>query len=101
MDHRTRNRPASTRMDEAEIMALQALVWTLACDQRAERLLTLTGLDPATLRAAAGDRATLAAIMGFLASHEPDLVACADALDVTPGTLGEAARLLNGEGSGA
>jgi len=71
----------------AEAIALQALVWTLADSTRATRLLDLTGLDPAELRARAGEPALLAATLGFLEAHEPDLVACAEAIDVTPGAL--------------
>jgi hypothetical protein len=71
----------------AEALALQALVWTLGDPARASRLLDLTGLDPSELRARAGDPSLLAATLGFLESHEPDLIACADALDVKPAAL--------------
>ncbi|MDT8759990.1 DUF3572 domain-containing protein [Sphingomonas psychrotolerans] len=71
----------------AEALALQALVWTLGDSTRATRLLDLTGLDPAELRARAGEPALLAATLGFLEGHEPDLIACAEALAVTPGAL--------------
>jgi hypothetical protein len=71
----------------AGALALQALVWTLGEPARASRLLDLTGLDPAELRARAGDPALLAATIGFLESYEPDLIACADALDVKPAAL--------------
>ncbi|TGX41354.1 DUF3572 family protein [Sphingomonas naasensis] len=71
----------------AEALALQALVWTLGDSARAARLLDLTGLDPAGLRARAGEPALLAATLGFLEAHEPDLVACADALGVAPADL--------------
>ncbi|GAA0726093.1 DUF3572 domain-containing protein [Sphingomonas japonica] len=71
----------------AEAIALQALAWTLGDPARADRLLALTGLDVPTLRARAGERTTLAAILGFLAQHEPDLVACADALAIPPHAL--------------
>lgn len=71
----------------ANALALQALVWTLGEPARASRLLDLTGLDPAELRARAGDPALLAATLGFLENHEPDLIACADALDVKPASL--------------
>ncbi|MET0307574.1 MAG: DUF3572 family protein [Sphingomonas sp.] len=54
---------------------------------RANRLLDLTGLDPASLRARAGEPSLLAATLGFLESYEPDLLACADALDVKPAAL--------------
>lgn len=77
-----------------ETMALQALAWILSESGRAARLLDLTGLDPATLRARAGDPTLLAAAIGFLESYEPDLIACADALDVSPAVLVEARRQL-------
>jgi hypothetical protein len=71
----------------AEAIALQALVWTLGEPSRASRLLDLTGLDPAELRARAGEPALLAATLGFLEAHEPDLIACAEAIEVTPSDL--------------
>lgn len=77
-----------------ETMALQALAWILSDSARAARLLDLTGLDPATLRARAGEAALLAATLGFLESHEPDLIACADALDLSPAALVDARRQL-------
>lgn len=77
-----------------EMIALQALVWVLGESGRANRLLDLTGLDPATLRARAGEPALLAATLGFLESYEPDLIACADALDLPPAALVAARRQL-------
>jgi len=77
-----------------EMIALQALVWVLGESGRANRLLDLTGLDPATLRARAGESALLAATLGFLESYEPDLIACADALDLTPAALVAARQTL-------
>ncbi len=74
--------------------ALRALAWALGDPDRAARLLALTGLDPADLRTRAGDPTTLAAILGFIEAHEPDLVACADALDMQPAALVEARRAL-------
>ena len=71
----------------ADAIALQALVWTLGDPGRASRLLDLTGLDPAGLRARAGEPALLAATLGFLEAHEPDLVACAEALLIKPADL--------------
>ena len=71
----------------AEALALQALVWTLGEPTRASRLLDLTGLDPAELRARASDPSLLAAVLGFLESHEPDLIACAEDLDISPAAL--------------
>jgi hypothetical protein len=81
--------------DAAVPLALQALVWTLGDGTRAERLLALTGLSPDDLRARAGDASVLAALLGFLEAHEPDLIACADALGVKPETLVTARRELD------
>ncbi|NJB97990.1 hypothetical protein GGR89_002317 [Sphingomonas trueperi] len=81
-------------MTNPETAALQALVWILSDSGRAARLLDLTGLDPDTLRARAGDPALLAAALGFLESYEPDLIACADALDLSPAALVDARRQL-------
>jgi hypothetical protein len=71
----------------AHILALNALVWTLGDGARADRLLALTGLDPVAIRARIGDPAMLAAIIDFLESHEPDLIACAAHLGVAPTAL--------------
>jgi hypothetical protein len=76
-------RTAETNPDPTDL-ALRALVWTLAEPDRAQRLLDTTGLDPADLRARAGEPAILSAALGFLENYEPDLIACAAGLDVTP-----------------
>jgi adenine/guanine phosphoribosyltransferase-like PRPP-binding protein len=78
---------APDTIHDAETLALQALVWTLAEPARADRLLALTGLDAQRLRRSAGDPETLAAVLGFLAAHEADLVACAEGLGVPPARL--------------
>lgn len=73
-----------------------ALGWTLSDDERASRLLALTGLDPDDLRSRLEDDAVLAAVLRFLESHEPDLVACADAIDLRPEQLVAAREALEG-----
>ena len=79
---------------EAEALALQALGWTVSDGDRASRLLSLTGLTPDQLRARLGDRSLLAATLAFLEAHEPDLIACAETLDVTPARLVDARAVL-------
>lgn len=69
---------------DPQALALAALGWVLADESRAERLLALTGLTPDELRAGLGDAGLLAAVLDFLAGHEADLVAAADALGVEP-----------------
>jgi hypothetical protein len=71
-----------TNRPDAETLALAALGWTLSDAARAERLLALTGLTPEDLRRRIGERDLLAAALRFLEAHEPDLLACAEALDV-------------------
>ena len=83
-----------TNEREPASLALAALGWTLSDDGRAERLLALTGLTPDDLRTGLGQPATLAAILAFLESHEPDLIACAEAIGATPAELVEARRKL-------
>lgn len=68
-------------------LALGALGWVLADQGRAERLLALTGLTPEALRGGLGDPGVLGAVLDFLASHEPDLVAAADFLQIEPADL--------------
>jgi hypothetical protein len=84
----------STNEEEAEPLALSALGWTLSDPARAQRLLALTGLTPEDLRSRLGDPSLLTEILRFLEAHEPDLIACAEALDITPEQLVEARRRL-------
>ena len=72
---------------DADTLALSALGWVLADDDRAERLLSLTGLTPEVLRDNLTDRSTLAAVLDYLSGHEPDLLLAADALNVPPEKL--------------
>lgn len=73
-------------------LALAALGWTLGDSARAQRLLDVTGLDAELLREGATEPALLAAVLGFLEAHEPDLLACAEALDLPPADLVAAHR---------
>ena len=70
--------------EDAGTLALGALAWALSDAARAHRLLDLTGLSPHDLRARAGDPDVLAAVLGFLEAHEPDLIAVAEDVGVKP-----------------
>ena len=83
-----------TNPPDPEALALSALAWTLADEARAQRLLALTGLTGADLRERLAEPSVLAAVLLFLEAHEPDLVACADALGVEPAVLADARRRL-------
>ena len=73
--------------NDAEALALAALAATLTEERRARRFLDLTGLDVDELRARAGERSLLGACLAFLENHEPDLVAVAEMVGVTPEVL--------------
>ena len=79
-----------TNQRDPQTLALSALGWALADDGRAQRLLALTGLTADDLRERLGDPTLLAAVLGFLEAHEPDLIACAEALGVPPTELVDA-----------
>jgi hypothetical protein len=83
-------KPTETNDERAAALALSALSWTLGEAARAERLLALTGLTPEDLRERLGEPDLQAAVLRFLEGHEPDLVACAQALEVKPEVLVEA-----------
>ncbi len=79
---------------DPQALALTALGWVLGDEDRAGRLLALTGLTPEELRAGLGDGSVLGAVLDFLCAHEPDLVAAADALGVSPAELAGARERL-------
>ena len=82
LSHSTNDQPG-----DAEALALAALAATLTDERRAMRFLSLTGLDADELRARAGERGLLAALLAFLEAHEPDLLTVAQALGIKPEML--------------
>lgn len=81
--------------EDSSALALAALGWILADQDRAQRFLDLTGLTPDGLRSAIGQQSTHRAIFDFLAAHEPDLVGAAEAIDVEPEVLVRAQQELS------
>ena len=79
---------------DPHVLALAALASTLGDSRRAQRFLDLTGIGTDELRDRAGETPLLAALLRFLESHEPDLVAVADDLGVKPELLVQARREL-------
>jgi hypothetical protein len=82
--------------DTAATVALQALGFIMGDASLRERFIDLSGVTPDDLRHELDTESVLAAVLGFLASHEPDLLACAAALDLTPAQLMNAAYVLQG-----
>ncbi|MGZ2412471.1 uncharacterized protein DUF3572 [Sphingomonas sp. F9_3S_D5_B_2] len=77
-------------------VALGALAATISDERRAQRFLDLTGIETDQLRARAGDPDLLAAVIGFLEAHEPDLLAVAGQIGVEPAAIVAARRALGG-----
>jgi hypothetical protein len=80
---------------DPQALALAALAATLTDERRARRFLDLTGIGTDELRARADDPVLLAALLGFLEAHEPDLLSVAKQLEVGPEELVEARRQLD------
>ena len=78
--------------NDPQALALAALAETLGDSRRAQRFLDLTGIGTGELRARAADPSLLAALIRFLESFEPDLIAVAEALGVKPDLLVQARR---------
>ena len=78
---------SSDPTNDPEALLLAALAETLSDERRAHRFLDMTGLDSATLRERADDPLTLGALVEFLEAYEPDLIAVARGIGVTPEAL--------------
>ncbi len=79
-----------------EIIALKALGYIVSDDVLRDRFVALTGLDSDTLRESLDQPGTFASILEFLVSHEPDLIAAAEAQDISPDMIVKAWRALGG-----
>jgi hypothetical protein len=68
-----------TAREAAEALALRALAWTLAGDDRCALFLAATGARPGDLATGARDPVFLAAVLDFLLADEARVVAfCTD-----------------------
>ena len=81
--------------NDAIALGLNALAASLGDQRLADRFLSLSGIDPPELRQRASDPALLAALLGFLEAHEPDLIAVAARIGVEPEALVRARRELD------
>ena len=70
--------------ESAEILALQALGWLAADEDRLSRFLALSGLDPASLRDMADNRDTARAVLDFLLADEALLLDFCEMAQIAP-----------------
>jgi hypothetical protein len=80
--------------DSAEMLAIGALTFLAGRPEALERFLSLAGIGPAGLRAAAADPAFLAGVLDYLLGDEPLLVEYAARAAVPPADIAEARRAL-------
>lgn len=79
---------------DAEALAIRALTFIAADESRLARFLSLTGLDPGTIRDAAGSPGFLGAVLDFIADDEALLLDFASATEVRPETFAAARESL-------
>ena len=83
--------------ENAEILALEGLGW-LAGDQDAiTRFMSQSGIDPVSLRDAAGSPGMGVAVLDFLLGNEDLLLAFCESAAVSPKALHQARHQLGGE----
>jgi Protein of unknown function (DUF3572) len=92
----TLRNPVSLHRDPAATLALQALAFIMGNTPLRERFVDLSGVTPDDLRHGLDTDSVLAAVIGFLAAHEPDLLACAASLGIPAEQLMNAAYVLQG-----
>ena len=88
--------PPKTPTPDAETIALQALTYIASDDDRLQRFLSLTGIEPASLRGLAQDPAGLGAVLDYVLGWEPLLMEFAAAQDLPPPSIAAARRKLPG-----
>jgi hypothetical protein len=90
------NRVERVTAEEAEILALRALGHLAQDQQRIQRFLDLTGIDPGSLRALASRPDFLLAVLDHLASDEEALLQFCTETITAPEKIAAARRALGG-----
>jgi Protein of unknown function (DUF3572) len=97
MKNRGRETPSTSALREtAEQFAVAALGFLAAEPDRLSRFLSLSGLGPENLRAAAADPAFLSSVLDYLLTDEPLLLAFAADQGQAPESIAAARRVLGG-----
>ena len=89
-------RSTTALREAAEQLAVSALGFLAAEPDRLSRFLSLSGLGPQNLRAAAADPAFLVSVLDYLLADEPLLLAFAADQGQTPESIGAARRAVGG-----
>ncbi|MCA0406837.1 MAG: DUF3572 domain-containing protein [Proteobacteria bacterium] len=92
----TRTHGAGSK-DNAEALAIEALVYLAQDEARLSRFMALTGLEAQDLRAAAAAPGFLAHVLDYVGQDESLLIAFAAEKHMVPEAIMRAARLLAGD----
>lgn len=84
--------------EQAESLAVAAVAFLAADEERLGRFLALTGIDPLALRAAAAQPGFLAGVLDHLGSDEPLLLAFATHAGISPADVDRARITLSDGG---
>lgn len=86
------SRATSEAVEAAEALALSAVQFIAADDDRLQRFMNLCGVAPESLRSRLHEPAFLAGVLDYLLGDEPLLIAFAEWMDIDPGRIGAARR---------
>ncbi|MEK1890984.1 MAG: DUF3572 domain-containing protein [Phyllobacterium sp.] len=82
--------------DDAQQLAINALVFLTEDSELLSRFLALTGIGADQIRAAASEPGFLAGVLSFYLGHEPTLLQFCEASGTDPASFQEALLLLPG-----
>lgn len=85
-----------TNTQDAEGVAISALGFLASDPERLGRFLSVTGLGPENLRAAAGEPAFLLSVLDYVAADESLLMALAGHLSIRPEAITQAHQRMAG-----
>lgn len=85
---------AAASREAAEALAVEALAFVAADADLLQRFLSVTGIEAEAIRAAAREPGFLAGVLGFVAAHEPTLLAFAGAAGRPPQAIAAALAAL-------
>ena len=82
--------------EEARDIAVSGLSYIAADEEELSRFLAVTGVDPADIRASAGEPAFLAGVLDFFLGFEPTLLKFAETAKIAPERVAKARHVLGG-----
>jgi hypothetical protein len=84
----------TSRREEAEAVAINALGFVAADPELLPRFLAVTGIEANAIREAAREPGFLAGVLQFILAHEPTLLRFAEETGTPPASVGTALRAL-------